>query len=80
MRLRVRRRIRPHHRLRDRSSPLTLGEPYPELRGSEGSGLSIALILGPIQAEVQAEAQAAVALLAWVAWVMRGECDLGSRT
>jgi hypothetical protein len=45
MRLRVRRRIRPHHRLRDRSSPLTLGEPYPELRGSEGSGLSIALIL-----------------------------------
>jgi hypothetical protein len=40
----------------------------PELRDSEGSGLSIALILGLIQAEVQA----AVALLAWVAWVRRG--------
>jgi hypothetical protein len=39
-----------------------------ELRDSEGSGLSIALILGLIQAEVQA----AVAHLAWVAWVRRG--------
>ena len=40
----------------------------PELRDSEGSGLSIALILGLIQTEVQA----AVALLAWGAWVTGG--------
>ena len=35
---------------------------------SEGSGLSIALILGLIQTEVQP----AVALLAWGAWVTGG--------
>jgi hypothetical protein len=40
----------------------------PELRDSEGSGLSIALILGLIQTEIQA----AVALLAWGAWVTGG--------